>query len=126
MGKRLSEDWTIASGTSFAAPEVAGILSTSPEPNELADGLVEYARDIPDTPRDGSGVADHEHALEETEPTEETGSGGSEVVDSTTAKVWSFAGMDSLFLRGDFLESGEYEARVREDGTVLIDPNLEE
>lgn len=56
------------SGTSFSAPEVAGMvakyLDLHPEtpPETIMNDFEAAARNIPDQPRDGSGLADYEAA----------------------------------------------------------------
>ncbi|WP_248905199.1 S8 family peptidase [Halocatena marina] len=66
MGTALDGPWVKASGTSFSAPEVAGMvakyLSVHPDtpPAKIMNDFETAARDIPDQPRDGSGIADYE------------------------------------------------------------------
>jgi subtilisin family serine protease len=65
MGTELSGPWIKASGTSFSAPEVAGMVAkyltvhpeTAPEP--IMRDFEAAARNIPDQPRDGAGLADY-------------------------------------------------------------------
>ncbi|WP_435076438.1 S8 family peptidase [Halococcus sp. AFM35] len=69
MGKELDGPWIKASGTSFSAPEVAGMVAkyltvhpeTAPEP--IMRDFEAAARNIPDQPRDGAGLADYEAAV---------------------------------------------------------------
>lgn len=68
LGTALDGPWVKASGTSFSAPEVAGMvakyLSVHAEalPEDIVSDFEAAARDIPDQPRDGSGLADYEAA----------------------------------------------------------------
>lgn len=69
MGTPLSEEWTVASGTSFAAPAVAGMtaryLERRPDaaPAALKEDFAFGARDIPGTERDAYGIADYERTV---------------------------------------------------------------
>jgi subtilisin family serine protease len=69
MGKDLDGPWVKASGTSFSAPEVAGMvakyLDVHPEasPETIMSDFEAAARNIPDQPRDGAGLADYEAAV---------------------------------------------------------------
>lgn len=66
MGRPIDEKWTKASGTSFSAPAVAGMVARFWEahPNadvdQIADAFRENARDIEDTVEDGAGIADYD------------------------------------------------------------------
>lgn len=68
LGTDLEGPWVKASGTSFSAPEVAGMvakyLDLHPEtpPETIMNDFEAAARNIPDQPRDGSGLADYEAA----------------------------------------------------------------
>jgi endonuclease YncB( thermonuclease family) len=70
MGRDLKGPWVMASGTSFSAPEVAGMvtlyLSAAPNapPAQVTEHFEQAARDIPDTPRDGAGIANCAGALD--------------------------------------------------------------
>ena len=69
MGEELDGPWVKASGTSFSAPEVAGMVAkyltvrpgTAPEP--IMRDFEAAARNIPDQPRDGAGLADYAAAV---------------------------------------------------------------
>lgn len=69
LGTDLDGPWVKASGTSFSAPEVAGMvakyLSVHPEapPEAIMNDFESAARDIPEEPRDGAGLADYEAAV---------------------------------------------------------------
>jgi subtilisin family serine protease len=69
MGTELDGPWIKASGTSFSAPEVAGMvakyLSVHPEtpPEPIMRDFEAAARDIEDQPRDGAGLADYAAAV---------------------------------------------------------------
>lgn len=69
MGHPQGPDWTVASGTSFAAPELAGMVARYLErhpdasPATVREDFDVHARDIPDTPRDAHGIADYEHTI---------------------------------------------------------------
>ena len=88
MGRDLKGPWVMASGTSFSAPEVAGMvalyLSAAPNapPEQVTQHFEQSARDIPDTPRDGAGIADCRAAIalardEDEEDESGNGDGGS-------------------------------------------------
>jgi subtilisin family serine protease len=69
MGQPLDGPWVKASGTSFSAPEVAGMvakyLSVHEEatPERVVADFEAAARDIEGQPRDGAGLADYEAAV---------------------------------------------------------------
>jgi subtilisin family serine protease len=70
MGTELNGPWVKSSGTSFSAPEVAGMVAkyltihpeTAPEP--VMRDFEAAARNIPDQPRDGAGLADYAAAVD--------------------------------------------------------------
>ena len=70
MGTDLDGPWVKASGTSFSAPEVTGMVAKyldvrgSTEPEPIMRDFETAARDIPDQPRDGAGLADYAAAVE--------------------------------------------------------------
>lgn len=72
MGIELDGPWVKSSGTSFSAPEVAGMvakyLDVHPEssPETIMSDFEAAARDIENEPRDGAGLADYEAAVSET------------------------------------------------------------
>ena len=68
MGQELDGPWIKASGTSFSAPEVAGMVAKylavhDAVPETITSDFETTARDIPDQPRDGAGLADYEAAV---------------------------------------------------------------
>lgn len=70
MGTDLEGPWVKASGTSFSAPEVAGLVAKffsarSVDPASVERALEAAARDIPDQPKDGAGIVDYRGALRE-------------------------------------------------------------
>lgn len=73
MGDQLEGPWVKASGTSFSAPAVAGMVAKyrSVRGDVSVETIVRdfeaTARDIEDEPRDGSGLADYEAAVANTE-----------------------------------------------------------
>jgi len=66
MGNPIDEEWTKASGTSFSSPALAGMVSRfwevhdMADVDQIADAFRRSARDIPDTPEDGAGIADYD------------------------------------------------------------------
>lgn len=75
MGVDLPGRWTMASGTSFAAPAAAGLIARyqsevvaetgSPHnPSTIKRAFIKGARDIPSTPRDGEGLVDYAATME--------------------------------------------------------------
>lgn len=72
MGSPLSDEWTVASGTSFAAPALAGMVARYLErrpdagPAVLKEDFALHARDIPGTERDAYGIADYGRTVSET------------------------------------------------------------
>ncbi|WP_435158384.1 S8 family peptidase [Haladaptatus sp. DFWS20] len=74
MGKQLDGQWVKASGTSFAAPEVAGMVAKYIDTKDdwSPDGVLESfesgARDIEGQPKDGAGIVDYQATVDETIP----------------------------------------------------------
>ena len=70
MGTDLDGPWVKSSGTSFSAPEVAGMVAKyldavgSTPPETIVREFEAAARDILDQPRDGAGLADYAAAVE--------------------------------------------------------------
>lgn len=73
LGTDLDGPWVKASGTSFSAPEVAGMVAkylsvhSEVSPETIMRDFEAGARDIPDQPRDGAGLADYEAAASDSE-----------------------------------------------------------
>ena len=69
MGTELDGPWIKASGTSFSSPEVAGMVAKylhvrgETPPETVMKEFEAAARNIPDQPRDGAGLADYEAAV---------------------------------------------------------------
>jgi len=106
MGEPIDEELTVASGTSFSAPNTAGMMiryaarSIDWTADSLANRFTEYARDIPGLPRDGHGIADYRAAADGEKPEPEPR--------YADASVWNFIGRDTVFISADWLESGSY------------------
>ena len=70
MGTELEGPWVKSSGTSFSAPEVAGMVAKylhvrgETPPETIVTEFEAAARNIPDQPRDGAGLADYAAAVE--------------------------------------------------------------
>ena len=126
MGTDLSGRWVKASGTSFSAPEVAGMvakyLSVHPDatPARIMRDFEANARNIKDQPRDGAGLADYRASVgrkkspspdPEPEPTP----------DGASATVWDGPGRDLVEIDADWLTAGEYAVTRDDDadGTTL-------
>jgi subtilisin family serine protease len=71
MGKPLDGQWVKASGTSFAAPEVSGMVAKYIDtkddwsPKSILTMFEKAARDIEGQPKDGAGIADYQAAVDE-------------------------------------------------------------
>lgn len=115
MGSSLSGPWVKASGTSFSAPEVAGMVAkfltvhAEASPNSVLVAFEEGARNIRDQPRDGAGLADYRAAVERA-------SGPVPSPDGVPATVWDSTDRDLLELDADWLAAGEYTATRSETG----------
>jgi len=111
MGTVLDDEWVKASGTSFSAPIVAGlyarVLDAQPErsPGQVDELFDRNADDIPETPRDGAGIAKYDPTVKDTD--EAMG-----YKPTASANVWSVIGNDTVFIRADWLDSGYYEAEL--------------
>jgi subtilisin family serine protease len=75
MGRQLSGQWISGSGTSFSAPIICGLMArwrsrednTIATPAEVAYAYTSTAKAIPNTPREGAGIADHSEAVGQTD-----------------------------------------------------------
>lgn len=69
MGTELEGPWVKSSGTSFSAPEVAGMVAKYLDvrgevpPETAMEEFEAAARNVPDQPRDGAGIADYGAAV---------------------------------------------------------------
>ncbi|SEO22130.1 Subtilase family protein [Halogranum amylolyticum] len=123
MGTQLSGPWVKASGTSFAAPEVAGMVAKyrsregAVPPKEILTAFERHARDIRGEPRDGAGLADYAATVgRSTEPDEGDGEWP-----TTTVRVAEADAGDRLTLSDDWFASGEYTAtRLSQSATETI------
>jgi subtilisin family serine protease len=118
MGAVIDDTYVKASGTSFAAPIVTGLvarlLSANPD-SHPAGALEQTARNIPETPEDGEGIADYRRAtqIDADAPVPDI---------STSARVWPFFNNDIIKLNADWITSGKYTVEQvpdRGDGVVL-------
>ena len=121
MGTDLPGRWVKASGTSFSAPEVAGMvakyLGVHPDaaPARIRDAFESTARNIKDQPRDGAGLADYRAAVGKS--TGPAPSPPQPSPDGVPATVWDTPSRDLLEVDADWFAAGEYTAtRVEGDG----------
>jgi len=118
MGTVIDENHVKASGTSFAAPIVSALLArlASRENNSHPAGALEQAaRDIPETPEDGEGIADYRRATQvKAEPPAESV--------SASATVLPFFNRDIIKLNADWITSGNYTVKKLEhdSGDVVL------
>lgn len=106
MGQVLDEQYVKASGTSFSAPEVAGLVASlrSHGVEKPRKRLSETAK-AKDTQRAGNGLVRYADALNADE------SDRPETI-TKNADVWEFAGGDVFYVSGDHLESGDYTVEI--------------
>lgn len=113
MGQKLGGRFVKASGTSFSAPEVAGLVASLRSHNveKPRKALSQTAKDITGTPRDGHGLVKYASAKEGDEK------------DGVAADVWGFAGQDSIFIHGDYLSDGDYTVTktTDEEGNTILE-----
>lgn len=125
MGEELPGPWVKASGTSFSAPTVAGMVAKyltrkgKTPPGQIKADFEETARDIPDQPRDGAGLADYAAAVGE------RGSGPPSAPSprqrETNAIVQDLVAHDVIYLEADWLAAGEYRVtRQESEGSVVV------
>jgi subtilisin family serine protease len=126
MGTDLDGPWVKASGTSFSAPEVAGMVAKffsarSVEPSAAERAFEAAARDIPDQPKDGAGIVDYRGALREAggstgpSPPDESNPDEEEV-------VFSLGDRQVAVLDAECLDEGFYETACEDDddrGTLV-------
>lgn len=116
MGTVIDQYWVKASGTSFSSPVICAfytrVLEEHPDasPRQMVKLFEDNSRDIADTPEDGAGIADYEDVTEDS-PSDDV----EEPVESSKASVWQFAQSDVIYLGADWLDTGNYEAVLRED-----------
>lgn len=109
MGRGLNANWTVASGTSFSAPIVSGLvakyLSVNPgaTPEDVRAAFVESSEDIEGVDIEGAGIVNYLDAMSVNASTNS---------DGPDATVWEFAGRDSLYVNENILESGKYTIDV--------------
>lgn len=122
MGTDLPGRWLKASGTSFSAPAVAGMvakyLSVHPEasPARIVEDFEAAARDIPDQPRDGAGLVDYRAAVNRRQAPAPSPPAPEPTPGDASATVWDTPGRDLLEVDADWLAAGEYTAtRTRTD-----------
>ena len=129
MGQQLSGPWVKASGTSFSAPEVAGMVAKylsavgDTPPAEIVTDFESSARDIKGQPRDGAGLVDYKATVgSDTTPPEPTPSPG-----RVAATVWDAPNKDLIQLNADWLTAGSYLAKRSETNdrgtTIKLVPN---
>lgn len=134
MGSQLSGPWVKASGTSFSAPEVAGMVAKyrtrNPEasPKRIVTVFEENARDIKDQPRDGAGLVDYAATVRgDTAPSPP--SNGEKKWPTATATVDSAPAGDRITLSAEWFTPGTYSAtRLSRSpsGTILhLEPSTE-
>lgn len=133
MGTQLSGPWVRASGTSFSAPEVAGMvakyLARNPEssPKQVVTAFEENARNIKNQPRDGAGLVDYAATVGRDGPSPP--SDGGEKWPTTTATVDSAPSGNRITLSEDWFTPGTYSVtRLSQSssGTILhLEPSTE-
>lgn len=109
MGRQLDGEWVMASGTSFAAPEVAGMIAKAGNPDGFVEKLVDNSDDLDGTRKDGAGLANYTRQVEKEKRAQAT--------------TWGFAGKDVTYINADWLPNGKHDARLRDDGIVEIIPD---
>ena len=129
MGSDLEGPWVKASGTSFAAPEVAGMVAKfrstqDASPKRVMEAFEGGARNIPDQPRDGAGLVDYRAALRAagTEPSPAPPEDPATPANPDEAVVLGVGDHRIAVLGADCLGSGLYETTCEEDdgaGTVV-------
>lgn len=120
MGEDLSGPWVMASGTSFAAPELAGSVARYAE-DRGTEGIVapyeENADDIKGIQKDGAGLLNH-RATVRSEPAEPA-------PPQANATVWTlWADMqDIIYIGKNWLKDGEYRVykQEQEEGRVVLE-----
>ncbi|HET7323839.1 MAG TPA: S8 family serine peptidase, partial [Halococcus sp.] len=123
LGHDLPGRWVKASGTSFSAPEVAGMVAKyltihpNASPRRIMTDFEEGARNIPNQPKDGAGLADYRAAVThtQTEPTPAPAPAPNPQPTPTnaTALVQSLFEHTVVYLDADWLADGEYAVTQR-------------
>lgn len=128
MGNDLEGPWVKASGTSFSAPEVAGMVAKffsarSVDPEGVERALEAAARDIPGQPRDGAGIVDYRGALREAGGPSEPTPPDEPTPEESDAVVFEVGDrrMAVLDVGADCLPDGFYETTCEErDGERVV------
>lgn len=118
MGTALDDEFVKGSGTSFAAPHLTAAYVNALYNSERSwDRRFEKAAtEIPGSRADGDGLLKLSSALDG----ETDGSG-----ETADARVWSFAGNDSVYLDTDWLEDGEWTATLIEEDKDTVEVRFE-
>lgn len=109
MGRPLDDDFTKASGTSFASPLTGGgyVLAHHQKPSSWDKRFMGAATGIPGTPKDGGGVLKLSPALDGRQP---------DSPDPTvSAKAWGFSAGEVVYLGADWIPDGAEKAVLREE-----------
>jgi hypothetical protein len=116
LGRELSGPWIKSSGTSFSAPEVAGMVAkyltvySTASPRQIVEDFEIAARNIPDQPRDGAGLADYQAAVTQRQSDPAPGPAPTPAPTPSTAPalVQSLAEHTMITLGADWLTDAEY------------------
>mgnify|MGYP006273142127 FL=1 len=123
MGTQLSGPWVKASGTSFASPEVAGMVAKylsqrgQTKPKAVMTAFESHARDVKGEPRDGAGLVDYAATVDQSTSPDER----DDAWPTTTATIEDASSGDRLTLSDDWFPPGEYTAtRLSHSSTETI------
>ena len=114
MGTQLSGPWVKASGTSFASPEVAGMVAKylsqrgQTKPKAVMTAFESHARDVKGEPRDGAGLVDYAATVDQSTSPDER----DDAWPTTTATIEDASSGDRLTLSDDWFPPGEYTVSV--------------
>ncbi|WP_435095201.1 S8 family peptidase [Halarchaeum sp. P4] len=119
FGYPQTPDWTVASGTSFSAPAVAGMVARylerhpDTDPKRVREDFVKHARNLEGTERDRHGIADYAATVQGSSDSKNGDSGGDKNGDGQTGSGGKSSGDSGQSGSGDGRTGTQWDRTVR-------------